>query len=307
MIEALTIGAAEQRAGQARDARRDTDADASFSLALAVAALEGRASASLKAFGGAPAGSAATAIGNDARPRADGRTFVSATEGAASDVTSNGADSPDAPVAGAKSSQPPATSVHPGESRDQGPSERSVPAVAGMSASPASAVMTSPSRVAEAVVAREASAARVALDAQKALRAAAPKAPHPAQVEFAKLLARRLDSGATHFDIRLNPAELGRVEARLTVAEDGKATLALNFDNQAALDLFARDETALRAALTSAGFQSGAGDLAFTMERRDASAMASSGSVAAAGPSSSPAVDLLFLAPFSQGVIDLRV
>jgi flagellar hook-length control protein FliK len=304
MIEALS-SAAEPRQTPAKDARSD-NADAPFSLALAAAAIEARAGASLKAFGGAPEGAAA-AIGDRARSRADMTRNPSpqadAERGAPPSDQPDAADAP-GPIAKAPPGVAPA--IHAGESRDAGPSQRAIPVFAGMSARGMNAAATLQTRVTEGVAAREASATRVTLEAMKAMRSAAPR-PAPAQEEFAKLLARRLDSGGSHFDIRLNPPELGRVEARLIVGDDGKATMTLKFDNQAAFDLFARDEAALRAAIAGSGFQFGAGDLAFTLERRDAPAPAAPAPVAIAEPAHPQSVEPLSLSPFSHGVIDLRV
>ena len=68
-------------------------------------------------------------------------------------------------------------------------------------------------------------------------------------------MARRIDSGATQFELRLDPPSLGRVEAQLKLADDGENILALKFEHRATLELFAQDEYALRTALDSSGFE----------------------------------------------------
>jgi flagellar hook-length control protein FliK len=128
----------------------------------------------------------------------------------------------------------------------------------------------------------------------------APHAPKPMQDDFARLLASRLESGASQFDLRLDPPELGRVEARLTLGDDGKAALSLTFDNQAAFDLFARDESALRTALMQSGFDLGGGALAFSLGIR---------SDAPPAPHASPAADgrIGCATVTGSSIIDLRV
>ena len=102
-------------------------------------------------------------------------------------------------------------------------------------------------------------------DALKKPAASAPTQTAPKTEEFAKLLAQRLDTGATRFELRLDPPELGKVEAQLNVSDDGDTVMALKFENQAALDLFARDQSALRAVLAAAGFELGQEQLSFSL------------------------------------------
>ncbi len=307
MIEALNSVGAEPRQGPAKAGRTDKDADAPFSLALAAAALEHRAGAALKAFGAAPTESAPTAIGNaDESPRAN-KGGDSRARSAPAPADAAQADATDAPVSPAKPTEAHSSPVLPGAGQETR-AQNLAPPSARTNAGVVNAAASVQPRVAEAATPRDLLAARQLTDGQKAPRAAARLA-HPTREDFAKLLARRLESGASRFDIRLNPPELGRVEAKLTVGDDGKATLALSFDNQAALDLFARDETALRAAIASSGFEFGAGDLAFTLERRGAPAPSSAAPtpLAAAEPSQPQSAEPLFVAPYSRGVIDLRV
>lgn len=126
------------------------------------------------------------------------------------------------------------------------------------------------------------------------------KEPPVTQSDFSKILARKLDVGATQFELRLDPPSLGKVEANMTLSDDGENILALKFENQSTMDLFARDESALRAALTSSGHEFSREHIVLSLAEMDA------------GSSDSHEFDAfssyepLFMAPWSRGVIDIR-
>jgi len=74
--------------------------------------------------------------------------------------------------------------------------------------------------------------------------------PSAAQESFVRILATRISHGDTQFDIRLDPAELGRVDVKLNINENAKNSLTLRFENLATLELFRQDENNLRHILT---------------------------------------------------------
>ncbi|MCA8890201.1 MAG: flagellar hook-length control protein FliK, partial [Parvularculaceae bacterium] len=166
-------------------------------------------------------------------------------------------------------------------------------------AKPAAATTTAPA-------ARELLASRLATQKTETAKAALP-AQTRAGEDFAQILARRLEK-SSHFEFRLDPPEMGRVEGRLTLGDDGKAVLALKFDNQAAFDMFARDEQALRQTLANAGFDFGDGDFVFSY-REDAAPELALANIDAAPTLSlaAPAYDAAFAAPWSAGAIDIRI
>ncbi len=129
----------------------------------------------------------------------------------------------------------------------------------------------------------------------------APQKAAPPTQDFAALLARRLNSGASHFELRLDPPELGRVEASLHIADDGEKILALKFENQSALDLFSRDEAALRNALSSSGFDIAREHVSFALAESESDPQ----SDAAVSPDA--AYDSSFVAPWSAGAIDIHI
>lgn len=248
-----------------------------FSYALAAASLEHSAGQSLKTFGGAPLSTTlddsvpqARKAATGARDHASAQTESPATSQPASDARRD--------VQGATLNPPqplaPATII----TTASPPAKQS-----GHAAAPLATIETpvpASARAAQAATGGDA-AAKASLEAKPALEAQAAKAklvPPPTAPkvdDFARLIARRLDE-ATRFALRLDPPELGRVEGRLVLDDRGDAVLALSFDNQSALDVFARDAAGLRAALTTAGFDLGSGALAFTLrqDQRDPSPLA---------------------------------
>ncbi|MEQ8934919.1 MAG: flagellar hook-length control protein FliK [Amphiplicatus sp.] len=298
MIESVTSASLSLPKRAASDAAEAPG----FSYALASASLEASAGAALKAFG-AKEGAAEVA----AAPARE-TTVQSATENALTRTASPQSGERNAQKSAPDPAAPPASA----------PALVEKPAVAGPAvvavASAQAAVLASPlaaQQAAPASAARVESAARE-IQARGANEGTKPKAvvaarpEQPAASEFARLLARKLEGGATAFDLRLDPPELGRVAARLTLGDDGKAQLALTFDSQTALDLFRRDEAGLREMLLASGFDLGAGDLAFSFEAPgEPAALSPDIAAAPAAASFASSQALPYLASYSRGVVDL--
>lgn len=254
-----------------------------FSFDEAVASARRSAARALEVHGGAPTETVtrAGATAQSASAAASDPSPAPADTGAAEfDHTASTVASP----TGAPAQQP-APSLHP------------VAAAAATGASaPATAATppAAPSPLSASTALREATA-RIKAEAP---RAPAPvRAPSQAVTQFAEILAQRLDN-ATQFDLRLDPPALGSVDGRLTLTDDGQATLALSFDNQSAFDLFRRGEGALRLALGDAGFDLAGRNLQFSFRAPE---RAAPGGVAQTNETS-----VLTPAPFHRGAIDIR-
>ncbi len=136
--------------------------------------------------------------------------------------------------------------------------------------------------------------------APKEAKASAPAhKPEAPTHDFAKLLARRLDTGATQFELRLDPPALGRVEAHLRLTDDGENVLALKFEHQAALDLFANDKAALRNTLNSSGFAFDNENVVFEL--------ADEADTAAANARPTTIYEPFYAAPWSSGAVDISI
>lgn len=97
------------------------------------------------------------------------------------------------------------------------------------------------------------------------------KVPTPQHLPEAMGLAisRHVSAEATEFTLRLDPAELGRVEVKLEMGKDGKATVSIQADNASTFDLLRRDSHALERALAEAGLKLDSGGLNFSLRQQD--------------------------------------
>jgi flagellar hook-length control protein FliK len=91
----------------------------------------------------------------------------------------------------------------------------------------------------------------------------APTAPPAEQV--AVQIQRAAAQGQSKVQIRLNPAELGRVDVKLDVGDDGHVRAVLSVDKPETLDLMQRDPRALERALQAAGLKTDQGSLSFNL------------------------------------------
>ncbi len=300
MIETVANSEAAS-AQQAKPATRD-DTAPEFSFSTAMIALEVRASTSLTTFGATPTQGMVDQKTQSASG-AGGETRAASQEPSGANVTLNAHDSsklnkahlPENPPQNAKEMpQPPL------------PAQLSPPAaplIAAASAAAITAQSSAPAQTArvEATTLREAALAKTS----------SPKAARPVQQaqasaptqNFAHFLAKKLDSGATSFELRLDPPQLGRVDAHLTVSDDGEAVMSLQFENQDALDLFSRDEAGLRNALSSFGQDVEQHQFTFSLRDNADEAKTELNPTVMTASQYEP----VFAAPFSTGAVDLRL
>ena len=78
-------------------------------------------------------------------------------------------------------------------------------------------------------------------------------------------IAANARSGTNHFEIRLDPPELGRIEVRLDVDRDGHITSHVVADRRDTLDLLQRDAATLQRALQDAGLKTADNALQFSL------------------------------------------
>ncbi len=78
-------------------------------------------------------------------------------------------------------------------------------------------------------------------------------------------IALRAASGNSRFEIRLDPAELGRIDVRLDVDKHGQVTSHLTVERPATLDMLRKDAPQLQQALENAGLKTGEGGLQFSL------------------------------------------
>ncbi len=140
--------------------------------------------------------------------------------------------------------------------------------------------------------------------------------PQPDLNMLAIAVAAKSQAGAKQFDISLDPAELGKVEVRLTVDSAGNAQAHLVAERPETLQLLQRDSGTLSHALKDAGVQLGNNGLQFSLkgqERQSDNAQQGAGrgkplNVSAVAASQNiPTTSSTYGLALSQTGIDIRV
>lgn len=80
-------------------------------------------------------------------------------------------------------------------------------------------------------------------------------------------IATQAHAGKNHFDIRLDPPELGRINVKLDVDRDGNVATRLVVDRSDTLDLLKRDASTLERALQQAGLKTSDHGLDFSLRQ----------------------------------------
>jgi hypothetical protein len=82
---------------------------------------------------------------------------------------------------------------------------------------------------------------------------------------LALTIASQARAGHSRFDIQLDPAELGRIDVRLSIDRHGAVTSHVVVEKAETLDLLRRDAQQLQRALDDAGLKTGSGGLQFSL------------------------------------------
>jgi flagellar hook-length control protein FliK len=109
-----------------------------------------------------------------------------------------------------------------------------------------------------------AASTQIAQAAPAASQLAAPAAAVPIAGVAIEIATQAL-AGKNHFEIRLDPPELGRIEVRLDVDRDGHVTSRLIADRSDTLDLLRSDASGLERALQDAGLKTTDNGLQFSL------------------------------------------
>jgi flagellar hook-length control protein FliK len=84
-------------------------------------------------------------------------------------------------------------------------------------------------------------------------------------------IAASAHSGKTRFDVRLDPADLGRIDVRIDVDRNGQVTSHLRVEKPETLSMLQQDAPQLRQALDDAGLKTGSGGLQFSLRDQSSS------------------------------------
>jgi flagellar hook-length control protein FliK len=99
---------------------------------------------------------------------------------------------------------------------------------------------------------------------------AATGAPVPVS-GLAVEIAASVQSGKTRFEVRLDPADLGRIDVRIDVDRDGQVTSHLTVEKPETLAILQQDAPQLQQALNDAGLKTGSGGLQFSLRDQSSS------------------------------------
>jgi flagellar hook-length control protein FliK len=121
-----------------------------------------------------------------------------------------------------------------------------------------------PPPAAAAVQGVDATAINSASQANNAARIAGQT---PVAEQVSMQLSNAAKEGADRIKISLHPSELGRVDVKLEIGQDGRVIAAIAVDKQETLDLLQRDARSLEKALQDAGFDTGSGSLNFSLNQ----------------------------------------
>jgi flagellar hook-length control protein FliK len=100
--------------------------------------------------------------------------------------------------------------------------------------------------------------------------AVATGAPVPVS-GLAIALAASVQSGKTRFEMRLDPADLGRIDVRIDVNRSGQVTSHLIVEKPETLSMLQHDAPQLQQALNDAGLKTGGGGLQFSLRDQSSS------------------------------------
>jgi flagellar hook-length control protein FliK len=84
-------------------------------------------------------------------------------------------------------------------------------------------------------------------------------------------IAASARSGKSRFEIRLDPADLGRIDVRIDVDRNGQVTSHLTVEKPETLSMLRQDAPQLQRALDDAGFKTGDGGLQFSLRDQPSS------------------------------------
>jgi flagellar hook-length control protein FliK len=84
-------------------------------------------------------------------------------------------------------------------------------------------------------------------------------------------IAANVKGGKSSFEIRLDPADLGRIDVRIDVDRNGQMTSHLTVEKPETLSMLQQDAPQLQRALDDAGFKTGSGGLQFSLRDQSSS------------------------------------
>jgi len=252
----------------ATQADATTAADTGLSAAIAAAAPAAPKATLLKTPGAVQSKGTASATPDTKSAKSDPATTdalgstlqTNATPAAANAKPQAGADGADAAKVEANAAS---ASVSAASTHDHAP----VNATAAQTSTDA---LDSGSQLAGAIQPQLPAAVAAAAPAPALNVTAATNAPVPLS-GLAVEIAASATAGKSHFEIRLDPADLGRIDVRIDVDHNGQVTSHLTVEKPETLSTLRQDAPQLQRALDDAGFKTGDSGLQFSLRDQSSS------------------------------------
>jgi flagellar hook-length control protein FliK len=120
-------------------------------------------------------------------------------------------------------------------------------------------------------------------------------------------MARKFESGESRFEIRLDPAELGKLDISMTVSDDGHVQAVVRAERPETLDMLQRDARVLENQLRQSGLNVDSGSLNFSLGGGNNQRSAFSGAMQNFGATFDPTADTDTIAsPTSTAILSVR-
>jgi flagellar hook-length control protein FliK len=150
------------------------------------------------------------------------------------------------------------------------------------------------------------------VDAAVATARTARPTYHPVVTQVAAQVAQAAADGTDRINIRLSPAELGRIDVKLDFGPDGRVQAVFAAERPQTMELLQRDARDLERALQDAGLRADSGSLSFNLRgngRDNRDDQAPGGHHKDGGPADMPASQLQAYAAGQggQGRLDIRI
>jgi len=120
-----------------------------------------------------------------------------------------------------------------------------------------------------AIAAQDVSGLKTISGIASTMKAEAPVTPKMINEQITIAINKNIQNGKNNFSIRLNPAELGKVDIKLEFMADGKMQAAMTVESEKTLTMLQRDQSTLEKALSDAGIDLADKNMNFSLMKQN--------------------------------------
>ena len=202
--------------------------------------------------------------------KSDGKAKPGLSQGSATTSTTSPADATLKPAAATSSKNSGGNSGAGSDSQSQNKAAAQAAQATAATSAPADASTPTDGTSSGGAAASVASGVNTASIATARLAQTAYQAAPTPQVNLSQVayeLVRNVQQGVNHFQIKLDPADLGKVDVKLSIDSTGTVNAHLTVERSDTLDLLKRDQSQLGQALTQSGLDSSKTNLQFSLSQ----------------------------------------